>query len=63
MSTDKKNSRMSIDKYTRQEIAVDWRGWLDDPLVQISPNIKLARYTITGIETRKDIINYGIGGK
>jgi hypothetical protein len=52
-----------IDKYTRQEIAVEWRKWLDDPLVQISPKIKLARYTITGIETRKDIINYGIGGE
>lgn len=41
---------------------MDWRKWLDDPLVQISPTIKLARYTITEIDTRKDIINYGIGG-
>ena len=43
-------------------MVVSWKKWLDDPLVQISPNVKLARYTVTGIETRQDTVNYGIGG-
>ena len=46
-----------------EDVSLFWEPWVNDTKVFISPNVKFAKYTISGIEATREIAHYEKVGK